>query len=318
MLFILPSRSPREFLEENRSWQNWYIYDFNGLWVKTTWLFVGIFPVWLSKLHSTCPEKKVLIWKSFGENCEFLIFRGLWAETFRLPGYNFLAWSSKMFSTYPRYRFGENEIIRKKHFFSKIFLILLEEISDLWQNFYCMVFETVFDMSSFFVETVYRFWLKNFRTFGKNIFPTVFQIEFDMYRGMFGRKFFCWQQIYREVFRILCVLSKKCRLCCVKTAFYVSRKTFKIVFLISSSVLFTPWLWTKLFRKVDKKPAKLGKTALYVSRRTKWGKTNWKNSFPQFFFQLLLKFFFKGVEIAFYLYSGYFSGKLFLDKKLFL
>ena len=206
----------------------------------------------------------------------------------------------------------------KKHFFSKIFLILLEEISDLWQNFYCMVFETVFDMSSFFVETVYRFWLKNFRTFGKNIFPTVFQIEFDMYRGMFGRKFFCWQQIYREVFRILCVLSKKCRLCCVKTAFYVSRKTFKIVFLISSSVLFTPWLWTKLFRKVDKKPAKLGKTALYVSRRTKWGKTNWKNSFPQFFFQLLLKFFFKGVEIAFYLYSGYFSGKLFLDKKLFL
>ena len=206
----------------------------------------------------------------------------------------------------------------KKHFFSKIFLILLEEISDLWQNFYCMVFETVFDMSSFFVETVYRFWLKNFRTFGKNIFPTVFQIEFDMYRGMFGRKFFCWQQIYREVFRILCVLSKKCRLCCVKTAFYVSRKTFKIVFLISYSVLFTPWLWTKLFRKVDKKPAKLGKTALYVSRRTKWGKTNWKNSFPQFFFQLLLKFFFKGVEIAFYLYSGYFSGKLFLDKKLFL
>ena len=119
---------------------------------------------------------------------------------------------------------------------------------------------------------------KVFRPFGKNNFCIVFQTEFHMSRETFRRKTFCWLQIFEKIFRNLTVSVKKIGNV-VKTAFYVSRRTFKIVFFITSSVLFTPWLWAKLFQKVDKKHAKLGESALYVSRRTKWGKTNWKNIF---------------------------------------
>ena len=83
---------------------------------------------------------------------------------------------------------------------------------------------------------------------------------------------------------------------------------------ITSFVLFTPWLWAKLIRKVDKKHVKLGESALYVSRRTKCVKKNWKNSFSHFSVRLLFEFFFRGVQIAFYLFRGPFSKKLFLKE----
>ena len=127
----------------------------------------------------------------------------------------------------------------------------------------------------------------------------IFQTEFYMHRGLFRKNFFCWQQIFREFFRIWTVFVKKIG-SVVKTAFYVSRRNFKRVLFITSFVLFTPWLWAKLFRKVYEKHAKLGESALYVSRRTKWGKTIWKNEiFFQFFLLLFMKFFFRGVQTAF-------------------
>ena len=86
-------------------------------------------------------------------------FSWFWAKTFRLPGYIFSAWSWKTFSTCPRYRFEENEIVRKKkNSFQNYFWTLWEEISDLWQNFYRIVFKSVFDMPKFFAETVIGFW----------------------------------------------------------------------------------------------------------------------------------------------------------------
>ena len=106
----------------------------------------------------------------------------------------------------------------------------------------------------------------------------IFQTEFYMPRGIFRKNIFCWQQIFREVFRIWTVFVKKIG-SVVKTAFYVSRRNFKRVLFITSFVLFTPWLWAKLFRKVYEKHAKCGEREIYVSRGTKWGKTNWKKIF---------------------------------------
>ena len=142
-----------------------------------------------------------------------------------------------------------------------------------------------------------------------------------MSRGTFRRNFLCWLQIFHKVFRILTVFVKKIG-SVAKTAFYASRRTFKIVFSKTSSVLFTPWLWTKLFRKVDKKNGKFGEIRLYVSRRTKCVKTSWKNCFSQLFAQLLLKVFEGGrncillVESASCVFYEVFEVKIFWKKIL--
>ena len=352
-----------------------FCLDFSGLVVKNAF---NVFKVTIS-------DSKVF----FKNNvclCFLLIFE---RKRFDFLATTFSAWLSKMFSTCPRYRFEENETMRKINSFHNYFWSLWEELSDLWQNFYCMVFKTVFYMSrgnflkiilskkrffkllctssktfSDFGEKNWTslsklrsmcpvkvlrnkdFWTKNSSSYNYFQLLIVKIADFgEIFTARFSSFFLEIQEIFlrKKViektgnFMVLPVFEwessafrRDCSGMVVETAFYMYRgKDLRSFFSIkklfcnlsrasSNNILDfgeTPADCSELhdtFPVKSLKNAKLGKTALYVSRRTYWVKTNWREKlFSQHFLNFCWNFFVRVVEIKLHLFIGAFSGNLF-------
>ena len=242
--------------------------------MKILWLFVGIFPAWLSKMHSSCPKKQFLIRERFPKkNCVFMVFPGLRAKTFRLPGYNFFRHGGqKCFLRVQDIVSGENEILRKKTSLPKSFLNFLRRdfgfmakllLHGFWN---CIWHVQIFCWNCFWIL------IQKFRTFDKIVFPMVFQTEFDMYRGMFGRKVFADNRFFVKFFAFWAFLSKKCRQCCQNCILRLQEKLWKQKFVLKKQffIIFLGYE-RKLSGQLVKKLANFATTAFYVSRWTVWG-----------------------------------------------
>ena len=103
----------------------------------------------------------------------------------------------------------------------------------------------------------------------------------------------------------------------MKTTFYVSRRTFKKVFFVSF-LLFSLLLdyEQRQIGILIKKTATHGEFALYVFRRTKWGKTNWKTSFSQFSVRLFWNYSLGALKLHFTCPEDLSQGNCSLKKKL--
>ena len=172
---------------------------------------------------------------------------------------------------------------------------------------------TSFDETAFYASTRTVWgntkWKKYFWTFGKNNFYIVFQTEFHMSRGTFGRKFLCWQQIVRECVWNLSVFFKKNRQCCQNCIVSVQENLKKIRFL----KLLPFFLQLDYSESLKKTPPSLAKL------RYRWpeGRNDWKqNEKTSFFFQLLLKVFLGGSKLHFTSLKDFFQEKWFLKKIL--
>ena len=167
---------------------------------------------------------------------------------------------------------GKMKYFEKKLLFPKVFWTFWEEISDLWQNFYCMVFEIVFDMSKFFVETVFGFWYKNFGRLIKLFFPWFFKLSSTCTEECLEEKFllttdFLWSFSHFERF-----CQKKCRQCCQNCILRLQEKLWKQKFVLKKQffIIFLGYE-RKLSGQLVKKLANFATTAFYVSRWTVWG-----------------------------------------------